>query len=104
MAVSLSPVQSKGGAYVASAIRDATRHKQVEQGLTGILENSLNEIYIFDARSLRFIQVNEGARKNIGYSMDKLRQLTPADIKPEHTKESFRNVSEWILPEIERSA
>jgi hypothetical protein len=33
-----------------------------------ILDKSFNEIYIFDAKTLKFVQVNAGARKNIGYS------------------------------------
>jgi PAS domain S-box-containing protein len=90
-------VRSMGdGLELYAKCKDGTE-TPVEQGLTGILESSLNEIYIFDARSLRFIQVNEGARKNIGYSMDELRRLTPADIKPEHTEESFRDVIAPLL-------
>jgi len=90
--ISLSPVRSEQGSFVASAIRDATAHKELEKRLTGILETSLNEIYIFDAETLRFIQVNEGARSNLGYNMQELIELTPVDIKPDHTRESFEEV------------
>jgi PAS domain S-box-containing protein len=55
-----------------------------------ILERSLNEIYIFDAATLRFIQVNEGARRNLGYTLRELRAMTPLDVKPEYTQESFQ--------------
>jgi PAS domain S-box-containing protein len=48
-----------------------------------ILDQSLNEIFIFDAGSLQFIQVNRGARENLGYSIEELMGLTPLDIKPE---------------------
>ena len=34
-----------------------------------ILERSFNEIYVFNAETLKFIQVNEGARRNLGYAM-----------------------------------
>lgn len=54
-----------------------------------IFENSLNEIYLFDAQTLEFLQVNKGARQNLDYSIDELKKLTPLDIKPEFTKESF---------------
>ncbi|MBW8035766.1 MAG: response regulator [Planctomycetes bacterium] len=57
--------------------------------LGSILENSLNEIYIFDRESLYFIQVNKGGRQNTGYSMEELRCMTPLDIKPEFNAESF---------------
>lgn len=54
-----------------------------------ILEDSLNEIFVFDSDNLKFVEVNRGARENIGYSMEELRCLTPLDIKPEFTPELF---------------
>ena len=53
------------------------------------MDNSSNEIYIFDADSFIFTLVNSGACKNLGYSMDELRQLTPLVLKPEFTEKSF---------------
>jgi two-component system CheB/CheR fusion protein len=87
--ISLSSVDTGHGSFVASAIRDATAHKLLRSNLTGILERSLNEIYIFDARTLKFLQVNQGARRNLGYTIDELRGMAPIDIKPEYTAESF---------------
>ena len=54
-----------------------------------IIEDSSNEIYIFDAETLNFVQVNRGARENLGYTMEELTRLTPLGIKPEHTEKSF---------------
>ena len=54
-----------------------------------ILDSSTNEIYVFDAATLRFVEVNEGARRNLGYSMDELSQLTPLDLKPEFNQTQF---------------
>ena len=45
-----------------------------------ILDHSSNEIYVLDADTLRFEHVNEGAQRNLGYGMDELRHLTPADL------------------------
>ncbi|MBW1792258.1 MAG: PAS domain S-box protein, partial [Deltaproteobacteria bacterium] len=60
-----------------------------------ILDNSSNEIYVYDADTLHFTQVNRGARQNLGYSMREMEQLTPLDLKPDHTRESF---SELMQP------
>jgi two-component system CheB/CheR fusion protein len=87
--ISLSPVQADDDLLIACAIRDVTARKQFEDSLTGIMENSLNEIYIFGAEDLRFIQVNRGAVVNIGYTMEELSQLTPLDLKPIFTRASF---------------
>jgi PAS domain S-box-containing protein len=76
----------------AVIFEDVTQRQVAEERtnqLGQILEESLNEIYIFDAQTLRFIQVNRGARENLGYSMGELRELTPLDLKPEFTPAIF---------------
>ena len=54
-----------------------------------ILDSSDNEIYIFDSQSLHFIHVNHGARANLGFSMDELRQMTPLDLKRDLRPDDF---------------
>ncbi len=66
------------------------------QRLGDILEHSLNEIYIFDTETLHFIQVNEGARNNLGYSMDELRRMTPLDLKPDYSAEKFDRLAKLL--------
>lgn len=77
---------------VVAAIRDVSeRHlseAQVVQ-LGRVLETSLNEIYLFDAQTLKFSLVNRGARDNLGYTVEELQNLTPLDLKPEFDAESF---------------
>ena len=65
--------------------------KAEEQGaeLGRILEDSVNEIFIFDATTLKFRLVNHGALVNMGYTADEMYDLTPVDIKPEFTTEQF---------------
>jgi PAS domain S-box-containing protein len=57
-----------------------------------VLDESSNEIYLFDAETLRFIQVNRGARENLGYTLDELQSLTPVDLKPDFTRKDFEAV------------
>jgi PAS domain S-box-containing protein len=54
-----------------------------------ILEASLNEIYLFDPGTLRFLFVNRGALLNLGYTPDEAARLTPLDLKPDFTPEAF---------------
>ena len=73
-------------------IRDITDKKRAEEKLTSlgkIIEESVNEIYVFDADTLKFMEVNRGARENLGYTLKELRELTPVDLKPLFTRESF---------------
>ncbi len=62
---------------------DLTARKRAEAMATGLgrmLEESLNEIYVIDAETRRFVRVNRGARENLGYSMAELEKKTPVDL------------------------
>ena len=61
----------------------------LNERLGRIVEDSVSEIYIFGADSYHFELVNRGARENLGYSMEELRERTPWDLKPQYTKEQF---------------
>ena len=90
--LAVSEIELDGRRVFAGFVRDLTAFKEVEQQqstLGRIIEDSLNEVFIFDARSFRFIQVNRGARLNLGYSLKELQELTPVDIKPEFTRSEF---------------
>lgn len=78
--------------YFITTVRDITEIKKMEKEryrLLGIIENSLNEIYTFDSETLKFEYANLGARKNIGFSMEELRKITPVDIKPLISESQF---------------
>ena len=77
---------------------DITERKQAEKEIarfSRIFEDSLNEIYLFDVDSLKFVQMNRAAQHNLGFSMEELQEMTPVDIKPEFTPESF---AELLVP------
>lgn len=72
--------------------RDVTEHKQDEERIARfglIFEESLNEIYLFDSATLKFIQLNRAAQQNLGYTMEELLELTPLDLKPRFSADSF---------------
>jgi PAS domain S-box-containing protein len=97
--ISVVPIAANDGAvtHCVCIQNDITERKQAEDRLIGFgnaLEASINEIFMFDETSLRFVHVNQSARDNLGYSMDELVQLTPVDIKPEFTRQTFEAVVE----------
>ena len=49
-------------------------------GLGRIIENSLSEFSFLDCDTFRFIEANRGSRENLGYSLEELRTMTPADL------------------------
>ena len=83
---------------------DITVRKKAEQELThwaNIFNESLNEIYIFNSDTYKFINVNLGAQKNIGYDLTELKSLTPLDIKPDYTEAQFRKKVQPLLEKKE---
>jgi len=54
-----------------------------------MIELSVNEVFVFDAETLRFVDVNRGARCNLGYERSELLAMTPVDIKPRMTQGDF---------------
>ncbi len=82
---------------ILGTYEDITERKLSEENMKGfadVIEESLNEIYIFDAKTLRFILVNRGARQNLGYSLEELLNLTPLDLTPKLTAESYAKLIE----------
>ncbi|WP_242118919.1 PAS domain-containing sensor histidine kinase [Aestuariivivens sediminicola] len=65
--------------------------------LASIFDESLNEIYVFDAETLTFISVNYGAQKNIGYSLDELKEMTPIDLIANGEEPEFKNFIDVLL-------
>ncbi len=75
--------------------RDITAKLQADAHVTRvgrILDRSLNEIFLFDAETFRFEQVNEGARRNLGYTLDELMDMAPWDIKPRINRAAFESL------------
>jgi PAS domain S-box-containing protein len=68
------------------------RHRQAEERavrLGRMLDDSLNEIYVFDAETLHYTEANRNARENLGYSLAALLGLTPLDLMPGLTPEDL---------------
>jgi diguanylate cyclase (GGDEF)-like protein/PAS domain S-box-containing protein len=77
---------------------EVSREAMESSGRLGkILDQSANEIFVFAADTLKFIQVNKGACHNLGYSEDELRSMTPIDIKPEYNEDQFRQLLRPLL-------
>ena len=81
-------------------VEDETEKKKYEKDLNKLqksIDNSLNEVYIFNAHNFKFSYLNKSALRNIGYSMDEMKNLTVLDIKPEFTIEKFKKLISSLL-------
>lgn len=92
MHLSVGKYETDGKVFFTGIIHDLSERTQADAmaaRLGRVLEASTNEVYIFDAKTLCFLSVNSGARRNLGYSEDELAKMTAYDIKPEISKEEF---------------
>jgi PAS domain S-box-containing protein len=98
--VSLSPIETGRGPGVVATVRDVTERYNAEAEAHAVLHtvNSARDgVFMFDPDSLRFAYVNNGAVQQLGYSSQQLLEMTPLDINPEFTEQSFRKVLEPLL-------
>ncbi|HTZ19660.1 MAG TPA: PAS domain S-box protein [Opitutaceae bacterium] len=78
--------------YVLTIGRDITELRQSERErtlLTNALASSLNEIYLFDAETWRFVFVNDAALHNLGYDLAQMHWMTPLDLTPDVDRAAF---------------
>lgn len=76
--------------------RDLSRFKK-------ILDNTLDSVFMFNADTLLFTYVNQGAVEEVGYTEPELLSMSPLDIKPELNEEDFRAMMDPLLKEKEGS-
>lgn len=70
--------------------------KDTVDSFTDTLDKVLDCIFMFDPETLQFTYVNQGAIDHLGYTREQLLQMTPLDIKPEFTPESFGAMAEML--------
>ncbi len=72
------------------------RTSELERQLS-ILEATHNELYIFDINDWHFTYVNNSALNNLGYTPVEIAKLTPLDLKPSISRDSFEHLIAPLL-------
>ena len=68
--------------------------QQEELELFNIIDKSSNEIYILDVNTHKYLYVNEGAKDNLGYTLEEMLQKDIFDINPTLTKKQVNKFLE----------
>jgi len=90
--ISLSPLRCSAGLLVVACVRDIADRVALEaeqRQIRELLDATRDAILIFDADTLRFTYVNQGAIEQVGYSRDELLQMTMLHLAPEFTESSL---------------
>lgn len=74
-------------------ILEATR-QSIQLG--NLLSQAFHEIYLVDPETYQFVYVNQGARQNLGYSLEELQNFTPLDIAPEYNEPRLQELFEAL--------
>ncbi len=83
------------------------KHREAQRErdrLLTVIQHSLNEIYVFDVKNLRFRYLNKAAIANLGYKENEITSLTPLDITPQfdNRQEFNRIIQPLINGELEK--
>ncbi len=102
IADSAAPMRDIKGRIVGVVLvfRDVTESRAREVELArfkSTLDQTLDSIFMFRPDDFRFIYVNEGGKRQIGYTEAEILRMTVLDIKPEFTLERFRQVVRPLL-------
>jgi len=66
--------------------------KKINANLQHLLNDTTNEIYIFDAEFYHFINMNSRASNNLGYQNNEIAKMTPFDVIGNMTQENFEEL------------
>jgi PAS domain S-box-containing protein len=84
------------GQRAAVAVENAELYRELRR-FRETLDDTLDCVFMFEPDTLRFFYVNRGAVEQVGYTHDELLGMTPLDIKPAFTEDSFRTVLQPLL-------
>jgi PAS domain S-box-containing protein len=76
---------------IASAVETSRLYRELDQ-FKGTVDASLDAIFMFDPRTLRFLYVNDGAVAQLGYPRDQLLGMRALDIEPNFDEDGYRDL------------
>ena len=82
---------TSGLVVIVRDISERLRGENLATRLGRLLDSALEEVYIFDAQTLYFLEVNRGARRNLAYGPEELARMSPLDISTSLDSETFQN-------------
>lgn len=99
--ISINPVRNHEGkiTHFVGIQNDISKRVKAEEEIRHFLkifDDSLNEIYVFDAKTLRFSHVNYGAKKNTGYTLRELRKISFKEIISGITEDRLQEILDPI--------
>jgi PAS domain S-box-containing protein len=98
--ISLSPLQVGDDQFTVAAVRDISDRVAAEEQLHRViktLDSTDDAVLIFDAATLRYSFVNEGAVRMVGYDRELLVSMTPLHLNPNTSEADYRELVDSLL-------
>src|SRR4029077_20167265 len=92
-------IQSEGSYVIIAVVRDITERRAAEEELRRFrlaMDNSADMIVLIDRASMRFVDVNRTACRQLGYSREELLNMGPQDVLPVTREELERDYDSLI--------
>jgi PAS domain S-box-containing protein len=93
--VSLSPLQIGDEMHVIAAVRDVSARVAADEWMHRVLRTldaSPDGVFIFDAETLQYSFVNDGACRLVGYERDELLSMTPLHLNPAMSRAEYQGL------------
>ena len=90
--LNVSRLPEVGGARYLLVLRDRPADAgaaDLSQRLGRLFDSAGEEVYIFDAQTLYFLDANRGARTALGFDRERLLRMTPLDLAPSLDDQQF---------------
>jgi len=81
-------------------VQDITQRHLIEREIKQFkytLDQTLDCVFMFDAKHLQFNYVNEGAMRQVGYSENELLTMHPFDINPDRSETEYRKMIQPLV-------
>lgn len=105
--ISLSPLRLGDEVFAVAAVRDISGRVEAEEQLHRVLRTldaTDDGVFIFDAATLRYSFVNEGAVRLVGYDRDELLTMTPLHLNPYAGEAEYRRLVESLISDDSSAA
>jgi PAS domain S-box-containing protein len=106
IAGSVAPLRHRNRVGAALVFQNVSESRAREAELAlfkKTLDRTLDCVFIYRASDLRFVYVNEGAQRQVGYTEDELLDKTILDVKLQFTPEEFRQQTQPLMDGTQRS-
>jgi diguanylate cyclase (GGDEF)-like protein/PAS domain S-box-containing protein len=104
--IAITEATVKSERLLVAALQDITETEQAKLNLKRFrktLDSTLDCVFMFDAQTLQFFYVNQGAVDQLGYTRKELLTMHPYDVKPHFPERQFREqIAPLVNQEIRR--